>query len=91
MQRHVQPAPVQQQNSQSEPAPAPVLKSTKTPPPPMAEVPDTYRGRLSQFRILEESRHALIEVRSPAVMNSFFFFALHSPCSASLTLTRLPY
>lgn len=27
----------------------------------MAEVPDTYRGRLSQFRILEESRHALIE------------------------------
>lgn len=90
MQRHVQPAPVQQQNSQSEAAPAPVLKSTKTPPPPMAEVPDTYRGRLSQFRILEESRHALIEVRSPAVMNGFFFFALHSPCSASLMLTRLP-
>ncbi|OCL06653.1 hypothetical protein AOQ84DRAFT_365623, partial [Glonium stellatum] len=63
MQRHVQPAPVQQQNSPSEAAPAPVLLNTTIPatPPPMAEVPDTYRGRLSQFRILEESRHALIE------------------------------
>jgi hypothetical protein len=28
----------------------------------MAEVPETYRGRLAQYRILEESRHALIEV-----------------------------
>ena len=47
----------------------------------MAEVPDTYRGRLSQFRILEESRHALIDVRSPAVVNSFFFcFALALLC-----------
>ncbi|KAF2809452.1 uncharacterized protein BDZ99DRAFT_463249 [Mytilinidion resinicola] len=27
----------------------------------MAEVPDSYRGRLAQYRILEESRHALIE------------------------------
>ena len=81
MQRHVQPATVQQQNSQSEaaPAPAPVLKSTKTPPPPMAEVPDTYRGRLSQFRILEESRHALIDVRFPQRHEQLLFLFCTCP------------
>ena len=56
----------------------------------MAEVPDTYRGRLSQFRILEESRHALIEVQPPAVMNSFFYFGFALANTNTFTLLGTP-
>ncbi|OCK80011.1 hypothetical protein K432DRAFT_382593 [Lepidopterella palustris CBS 459.81] len=37
------------------------MAEAQVPQVQVPQVPDTYRGRLAQFRILEESRHALIE------------------------------
>jgi hypothetical protein len=46
------------------PAPAQTPVQAPPPPPPAAPpVPLTYRERLAQFKILEEKRHELIEVR----------------------------